>query len=98
MKVTDQLPSIIPLNNIRAVRPTQTVKPTNKVDSVLENLPTTTSEKQIKPIDILSKDELSMLQQLFPEKQTGAQQADGYAKSRMHVHTAKLGSLVDIKK
>lgn len=55
--------------------------------------------KQIKPSDVLSKDELSMLKKLFNDqaKMNLSEKSNGYQLDRQKMPITKLGTLIDVK-
>jgi hypothetical protein len=98
MKITDQ---IMPVQSIGQLRPLKSVSSVGQVtptETTTNDVVSAILQKKAQPVDLLSKDELTMLKQYFPEKGVQQAQPGAYGKNRTPVHTAQLGNYVDIKK
>ncbi len=99
MKITNAL------NTIRMPWPTDTVrtgsphsdmggKATRKSTPVAGRLHSTSA----KPVDILSTDELRMLNRLFTKEGQQTSLVDSYTRHRKQVRTSTVGMLLDVKR
>jgi len=97
VKVSNTILNILSPNQIREVRSGTSVLPNERTKQT-ERIDRAASAKEIKPIDILSSDEIEMLNRLFSAKDNYNVQTSFYLLNRTRAQIGKLGSFIDVKK
>lgn len=92
MRVTKYTADINPITNIQ--RPISKVAPEKSVKEIGSEK--SLDHNRLKPIDLLSHDELSMLKQLFPTNEN-IHSEDMYYLDRKKVLLNNVGTLIDLK-
>ena len=95
MKVDATISNITQISNLRGSN-TNTPVQRRELPQKQDSQPARPSETA-QPVELLSSDELSMLQKLFPGQKNDEAQDAGYSINRTKSQIPKLGNFIDIK-